>query len=76
MAIDDMAKALGTDNYRITDYPDVNTKWWEMLLEMDSEMQGIADDSGLRAAYMMSKAYRQLRDMSPLQCRTNYIRLH
>lgn len=76
MAIDDMAKELGADTYRITDYPSVTSKWWEMLLEMDSQMQSVVDESGLRTAYLMSKAYRQLREMSPLQCRTNYIRLH
>lgn len=76
MAIEDMAKALGAENYHVTDYPAITTKWWEMLLEMDSQMQEAADNSGIRTAYLMSKAYRQIRDMSPLQCRTNYIRLH
>lgn len=76
MALADMAKELGAESYYITEYPEVKSKWWEMLVDMDSEMQMSVNGNELSAAYQSLKTIRKVKDMHPLQCRTDYIRLH
>lgn len=75
-AIADMTKELGAETYCITEYPDVKVKWWEMLMKMDSEMNAQLKSSGLFVASEYLKSFTSFRDISPLQCRTDYIKLH
>lgn len=75
-ALADMAKALGADTYYITEYPEVKNKWWEMLLEMDPEMQSAVAGNDMAAASYCLKVMRQIRTIYPLQARMDYIRIN
>ncbi|MCM1348854.1 MAG: signal peptide peptidase SppA [Firmicutes bacterium] len=75
-ALSDMAAELGADDYCISEYPDIKLKWWEMLLDMDEDMEIKALNADLAAAGFCVTSLRSLRNMSPLQCRTDYIKLH
>lgn len=75
-ALADMTKELGGDRYCIKEYPDVKVKWWEMLLSLDTELESTVKTSDLATASEYLKAFRNIRNLSPLQARTNYIRLH
>ncbi len=75
-ALSDMAKALGSESYYITEYPEVKSRWWSMILDMDSELTSSVANNEFAAAYNCMKAIRKIRGISPLQCRMDYIRLH
>lgn len=75
-ALADMTKALGADTYYITKYPEVKNKWWEMLLEMDPEMQSAVAGNDMAAASYCLKVMRQIRTIYPLQARMDYIRIN
>ncbi len=75
-ALADMTKALGADTYYITEYPEVKNKWWEMLLEMDPEMQSAVAGNDMVAASYCLKVMRQIRTIYPLQARMDYIRIN
>lgn len=75
-ALADMTKALGADTYYITEYPEVKNKWWEMLLEMDPEMQSAVAGNDMAAASYCLKVMRQIRTIYPLQARMDYIRIN
>ena len=75
-ALADMTKALGADTYYVTEYPEVKNKWWEMLLEMDPEMQSAVAGNDMAAASYCLKVMRQIRTIYPLQARMDYIRIN
>ncbi|MDE6100544.1 MAG: signal peptide peptidase SppA [Paramuribaculum sp.] len=75
MAINDMAAEIGAEDYFTENYPEVKVKWWEMLLDMDSELSAAISDSDAATMRQATRAYRAIRDMSSLQCRTNYIKI-
>lgn len=75
-ALADMTKALGADTYYITEYPEVKNKWWEMLLEMDPEMQSAVAGNDMAAVSYCLKVMRQIRTIYPLQARMDYIRIN
>ncbi len=75
-AIADMAKQLGGESYYITEYPNVKSKWWEMLLDMDPEIKSVSAGAEIATAYNCMKIISRIRNVAPLQCRMDYIRLH
>lgn len=84
-AVADMAKELGSDNYTIAEYPAVKTKWWDVLLDMDSDLGVEALGTDARTAASLARFIRSICPAHPtlsrdgteyLQCRADYIRLH
>ena len=75
MAVADMAGELGADEYYTVNYPEVKVKWWEMLLDMDSDLSAAISETDAATIQQTARALRTIRNMSPLQCRTNYIRV-
>ncbi len=71
-ALEDMTEQLDGDGYYISEYPSIKVKWWEMLLEVDSEF----DASALSTASFCVNAVKELRKIDPLQCRMDLIKLH
>lgn len=76
MAIADMAAQLKAESYYITEYPAIKVKWWEMFIDMDQELDARLAGSDMATASYCLKTLRAIKDMSPLQCRTDYIKLH
>lgn len=75
-AIRDMALELGEESYYITAYPAVKVKWWEMLMDMDQDFDMAVSASDFATASYCVKAFRNIRNIAPLQCRADYIKLH
>ncbi len=67
--ISGMAADLGLASYRVKEYPENESEWWETLLTLDSDME-IA--SGLKGDIDMNKAaswLRKLAEAPSVQCR-------
>lgn len=75
MAVADMAEEIEADEYYTVNYPEVKVKWWEMLLDMDSDLSAAISETDAATIQQTARALRTIRNMSPLQCRTNYIRV-
>lgn len=76
VALSDMAAELGEDIYYVTEYPAVKTKWWEMLISMDQELNAAVNASEFATASYCINALKNVKNISPLQCRADYIKLH
>ena len=75
-ALADMTAELGGETYCISEFPVVKVKWWEMLLDMDAELDATLKSSDVATASEIMRTFRTVKDLSPLQARTNYIKLH
>lgn len=76
VALSDMAAELGEEIYYVTEYPAVKTKWWEMLISMDQELNAAVNASEFATASYYINALKNVKNISPLQCRADYIKLH
>lgn len=76
VALSDMAAELGEEIYYVTEYPAVKTKWWEMLISMDQELNAAVNASEFATASYCINALKNVKNISPLQCRADYIKLH
>lgn len=76
VALSDMAAELGEEIYCVTEYPAVKTKWWEMLISMDQELNAAVNASEFATASYCINALKNVKNISPLQCRADYIKLH
>ena len=78
-AINDMAMTLGTDveNIDVVEYPEVEDQWWKVLAELEksavmaSALTGECD----LPQKLYQKLEQRIRNIDPLQCRTNYVYL-
>ncbi len=76
-ALSDMAASInkksGKTGYTILEFPKVKLEWWEELVELNSQirMKAVASELGEAAPYYM--AIKNIKSMSPLQCRMEYI---
>lgn len=77
-AISDMAIALGADvnTVEILEYPEVQTEWWEALASLESgSVAALLTGDGDITDEIYNKLSQRIRNIDPLQCRTNYIYL-
>lgn len=76
VAINDMALALGCDieNVEIAEYPKVEKEWWETLAAMEAgnAMSILSGETSLTEE-MYNEFMQRIREIDPLQYRTNYI---
>lgn len=77
-AIDGMAKKLGVNysDLEIVQYPEINEEWWAAFANLENQqmysaLSGIIDPQSALYAKMVSR----LRNMYPLQCRMNYLKI-
>lgn len=72
-AIDQMAQALGATaaSVTISEYPVITPKWWQPLLDMDTDMSAMQSLSIPSAAIGHIRQINRLRHMYPVQCRTD-----
>ncbi len=71
-AIIDMAKELNLKSYRIEEYPQVSTEWWESLLSMDeisTESTGILDEESMK----LYKHLERIKNAPRVQCKVETI---
>lgn len=76
MALADMAKELGHDNYRIVRYPNVKTNLLNTLLDMSDNMETKAIEQALGTDIRLFRAIKALRSMSLLQARMETIEIN
>ena len=78
-AINDMAITLGTDveNIDVVEYPEVKDQWWEVLAEIEKSaaMASALTGEGDLPQKLYQKLEQRIRNIDPLQCRTNYVYL-
>lgn len=78
-AINDMAMTLGTDveNIDIVEYPEVEDQWWKVLAELEKSavMASTLTGEGDLPQKLYQKLEQRIRNIDPLQCRTNYVYL-
>lgn len=78
-AINDMAMTLGTDveNIDVVEYPEVEDQWWKVLAELEKSavMASTLTGEGDLPQKLYQKLERRIRNIDPLQCRTNYVYL-
>ena len=78
-AINDMAMTLGTDveNIDVVEYPEVEDQWWKVLAELEKSAvmaSALTGESDLPQK-LYQKLEQRIRNIDPLQCRTNYVYL-
>ena len=71
--ISDLAADQGYDKYTIVEYPDPKGEWWEELLMASSNVKQSLIKSELGEALPYYEAIQQVKKMSPVQCRMEYI---
>lgn len=78
-AINDMAMTLGTDveNIDVVEYPEVEDQWWKVLAELEKSavMASTLTGEGDLPQKLYQKLEQRIRNIDPLQCRTNYVYL-
>lgn len=78
-AINDMAMTLGTDveNIDVVEYPEVEDQWWKVLAELEKSavMASALTGEGDFPQKLYQKLEQHIRNIDPLQCRTNYVYL-
>lgn len=78
-AINDMAMTLGTDveNIDVVEYPEVKDQWWKVLAELEKSavMASALTGEGDLTQKLYQKLEQRIRNIDPLQCRTNYVYL-
>lgn len=67
-AIADMAEMLGDEGASLSEYPSVNKKWWEELLDIENTIHERAMQQKLGQAYPLYKAVNRACSMEPVQC--------
>ena len=67
-AIADMASTLGKRGASLHEYPSVNKKWWEELLEIEGTIHERAMQRQLGQAYPLYKEINRACSMEPIQC--------
>lgn len=79
MAIADMAKLInekdgkGHTGYKITEYPKLKLEWWEEIMRLNTELSDRAVKAELGEYIMYYDTYKSLKELSPLQCRMDYM---
>lgn len=77
MALADLAKELNVENYELREYPDVEQKWWEAIIELGSDMETRIENKILRRnlgdATGLFEALRTLGQIQPVQARMEYV---
>ena len=63
----------GYDKYTIVEYPDPKGEWWEELLMASSNVKQSLIKSELGEALPDYEALKQVKKLSPVQCRMEYI---
>ena len=71
--ISDLAADQGYDKYTIVEYPDPKGEWWEELLMASSNVKQSLIKAELGEALPYYEAIQQVKKMSPVQCRMEYI---
>lgn len=78
-AINDMAMTLGTDveNIDVVEYPEMEDQWWKVLAELEKSavMASTLTGEGDLPQKLYQKLEQRIRNIDPLQCRTNYVYL-
>lgn len=72
-AVNDMVASLGLDDYKVTEYPSLDKKWWEEIISLGTSYKAsvIADELG-EAQYLYN-AVKRIRNIEPMQCRMEQI---
>lgn len=77
MALADMAAVIneGTDHsgYDVTEYPKIKLEWYDELLKLNSRLEERAINSSLGEYGKYYRALHDIKSLSPLQCRMEYI---
>lgn len=68
-----MSKELGVTGYKVSVYPSLEFKWWESLLDLDSQMSSRMIISDIPGALTLYNSIESLNNLSVLQCRMDYI---
>ncbi len=71
--ISDLALEQGYDKYSIVEYPDPKGEWWEELLMASSSVKQSVIKAELGEALPYYEAIQRVKQMSPVQCRMEYI---
>lgn len=72
-ALEGMASELITTGYKIKVYPDVDRKWWEQILDLDTQLSERAIATRFPLALPLYNSIESLGRLSPLQCRMDYV---
>ncbi|MDE7443395.1 MAG: signal peptide peptidase SppA, partial [Muribaculaceae bacterium] len=68
-AIADMAAKLELKGFTVEEYPSVNKKWWEELMELDGAIRMRYVQKSLGDAYPVYEAIERVKNMNRVQCR-------
>lgn len=72
-ALDALAKQIDADGYNLKIYPDIKMEWWQQLMNIDSQMKERAISTRIPYAMPLYNTIESLGNLSPLQCRMDYI---
>ncbi len=72
-AIDSLVSELALNDYKIEEYPSLNKKWWEEMLDIKTDYKAniIADELG--SAQKVYNTIKRIQNMEPIQCRMEEI---
>lgn len=70
-AITGMASDLGLDSYRVKEYPETKSEWWEVIMAMDSDLEiDLGDNADTRARMEAAEKWlRRFTEAPSVQCR-------
>lgn len=67
--VDALAKKMGYKKYEIVSYPEVEKSFWDMVAEMQSQMQTRAVREQLGSFYPVYQELQRIEQMDPIQAR-------
>ena len=72
-ALADLAREIGANDYNLKIYPDIELKWWQQLLDIDSQLKERAIVARIPYALPLYNTIESLGNLNALQCRMDYI---
>ena len=72
-AIDDMVSELNLEDYTITEYPSLELKWWNEILNLSKNYKASIIENELGTAKPIYDAVNRIQNLEPIQCRMEEI---
>lgn len=72
-AVKDLAKTMNYKKYQVVSYPESTKSFWEILLQIDSQMKASALRKELGAMYPVYREYRYMTEMNKVQARVPFM---
>ena len=72
-AIDDMVSELELEDYTIAEYPSLELKWWNEILNLSKSYKADIIEEELGTAKPIYDAIKRIQNLEPIQCRMEEI---